>query len=400
VLTRLGFLLLVACATRTVVQNVKAPEAGISIALYARGDTTYGVVDDRRWLTVDGNTILLANIDPGAALASLVIESVVPALHIGQCVRERLPDPVRRDPADAQDARSVFVIRRFGMPVAPPPVPPRPAVEEARFAPLVRCAATAPHGRYLVRILYVTTRLGYRAQHELELAGDRAQLTSRYAIATPPWGERASLALYEGAPGGERAPVEIARGAVTLDGSTAVLATPTRDVRAALRRIYDGAVISGDDTTDITWGHDSVSAVWVWLELAALRLAPGPVHVHLEIAGEGLRDLDIPMAQREQDDAVLRLPLWVDPQLRGTRQRLVDYNDGVMLTERLVLGVANLGDTPREVWIEEHVRRANKRRLDHPWPKKPTLLGDVVRSKVDARPGRIERTGYTLHYSF
>ena len=392
--------LVLACGGRSVVQDVEPTlHAGLAIALYARGETSYGVVDDRRWIDVSSSDVLLANIDPGAALASLVIEPVDRALQIGECVRDRLPDPPAHDTdTTAQDARRALVLRRLGVPPPPPPAP-RPVEVEARFAPLVRCAVSARPGRYLVRILYVTTRIGYRAQHELVLVGDHAQLTSRYAIATPPWGGRAHVVLYDGAPGGERAPLEISRGEVTLDGSTAVLATPTRDVHGALRRIYDGAVLGIDDTTDISWGRDSVAAVWVWLEIAPVSVAPGPVHVHLEV-GEGVRDLDIPTAMRKQDDTVLRLPLWVDSSLRGSRMRFVEYNDGAMLIERLVLGVANLGDVPREVWIEEHVRRANRRKLDHPWPKKPTVAGDIVRSKLEARPGRIERTGYTLQYNF
>ncbi len=137
----------------------------------------------------------------------------------------------------------------------------------------------------------------------------------------------------------------------------------------------------------------------MWLELAKLRLAPGPIHVHLEL--DGVRDLDVPMSARKQlDGDVLRLPLWVDDSLRGSRQRTVELNESGAITERLVLGVANFGDTPREVWIEEHMRAASKRKLDRAWPKKPTAVGDVLRSKLEARPGRIERTGYTLEYEF
>src|SRR5678815_2433070 len=108
--------------------------------------------------------------------------------------------------------------------------------------------------------------------------------------------------------------------------------------------------VTSTDMTDVQWGRDSVQAIWVWLELANARLAPGPVRVHLELPVEGIRDLDVPQPSRKQDDADprLRLPLWVDESLRGSRQRLLEYNDGASIAERYVFSVANLGDSERE----------------------------------------------------
>jgi hypothetical protein len=95
------------------------------------------------------------------------------------------------------------------------------------------------------------------------------------------------------------------------------------------------------------------------------------------------------------------LPLWVDDDLRGMRSRTVEYNDGGTLAERLVFGIGNMGDTAREVIIEEHLRPAAHRKLERAWPGKPAAAaGEILRSKVDAKPGRIARTGYTLEYQF
>lgn len=401
---RLAALVLVgACATRAAPHNVKVPDAGVSIALYALGTTAFGVVDDRRWLEVNGGSIMLANIDPGAALASLVIEPTSAELRIGTCVRDRLPDPppavVRKGPVlPPEPPRRTRENRP--PPQQPPPRPPREQASEPRFAPSVRCDVSAKPGRYLVRIVYVTTRLNYRAQHDVDVTGRGARVTSRFAIATPPWNEHADVVLYDGVPGGERTPTEVVRGAIALDGSTAVLAIPPRDVDGQVRRIYDGAFIGSENPADPMWGQTTTNAIWVALELFALHLAPGPVHVHLELPGEGIRDLDVPAASRKQSESELRLPLWIDEALRGTRVRVVEYNDGAAMTERILLGVANLGDTPREVWIEEHLRAATKRKLERAWPKKPLAVGDVLRSKLDAKPGRIERTGYTMQYEF
>jgi len=392
---RAAFVLLAACASHQTPRNEKTPEAGVSIALYAQDTTAFGVVDDRRWVEVAGDSIMLANVDPGAALASLVIEPSDPALRIGTCVRERLPDPPpKSDPP---------IIRRIEPPRAGVRVRERPAAVvpiEPRFAPAVRCDVSGRPGRYLVRIVYVTSRLAYRAQHDVDINTGGARVTSRFAIATPYWHERADVVVYDGVPGGEHTPSEVVRGSIELDGSTAVLALPTRDAEGHVLRVYDGAVIASEDTTDPAWGKDSTGAIWVSLELKKLRLAPGPVHVHLELPGEGIRESDVSASSRKGTDDELRLPLWIDETLRGTRQRVVEYNDGAALTERVLLGVANLGDTPREVWIEEHLRTASKRKLERAWPKKPIAVGDILRSKLDAKPGRIERTGYTLEYEF
>jgi hypothetical protein len=414
---RLALLALVAaCHSHTTPSNSKPPDAGVSIALYAAGEAGYAVVDDRRWLDIAGTSILLANIDPGAELASLVIEPATAALHVGQCVRERMPDLPAKDPLEeyaelqrqrrAAELRRRIEVRLHTPPLLDPPKAEHPTGED-RFVPVVKCDVTAKPGRYLVRILYVTKALAYRAQHDIEVTSDKhANVTSRFAITTPVWQTRAELVFYDGVPGGERAPREVARGQVSLDGSTSVLNVPTQQVASQLLRVYEGAVVTSTDSTDVQWGRESVQAIWVWLELATVRLAPGPVRVHLDLAGEGIRDLDVPQASRKQDDtaARLRLPLWVDESLRGSRQRLLEYNDGSSLAERYVFSIANVGETVREVFVKEPMRTASRRKLDRAWPKKPTVehtgSQDVLRTKLDVKPGRIERTGYSMAYDF
>src|SRR6478609_6866727 len=84
--------LLAACTAHSTPKNVKPPDAGVSISMYARAEGSgYSVVDDRRWVDIKGSSILLANIDPGADLASLQIEPTTSALRVGSCTRERLP---------------------------------------------------------------------------------------------------------------------------------------------------------------------------------------------------------------------------------------------------------------------------------------------------------------------
>src|SRR5262249_3914349 len=153
--------------------------------------------------------------------------------------------------------------------------------------------------------------------------------------------------------------------------------TPPREVRAALHRIYTGAVIDKDVLqTDEAWAHESTQAVWVWLELPELTLAPGAVRVHVELPAEGLREIEVPAASRAALDHGLRLPLWIDPALVGTRQRAPDFSGSATRVERLLLSVANTGDVAREVWIEEPMRAAHKRRVERAWPARPVAVGD------------------------
>jgi hypothetical protein len=405
--------LLAACHPHAKTVTNKAVEAGVSIAIYERDGAGYSVVDDRRWIDLAGPSVLLANIDPGADLASLVLEPSNPALKIGSCTRDRMPELMSPEgsalEAYARKRAEIEAMDRARLPGAPVPQQPRhqPAGTQAsgRYLPVVRCEMTGAPGRYLVRILYVSTTLHYRAQHEVTMTDPtHATVVSRFAVTTPPWRERADVVLFDGVPGGEHPPEEITRGTIDLDGATAVLSVPARDIKSELRRVFDGAVISGDDTRDANWGRESMQTVWVWLELAALHLAPGPVHVHLDLAAEGVHEIDIAPASRKQLDepgAPLRLPLWVDDDLRGTRNRTLEYNDGNALTERLAISVGNMGETPREVFVEEHLRTAAHRKIERAFPKKPAgAPGEILRSKLQVDPGKVARIGYELDYEF
>jgi hypothetical protein len=92
---------LVGCTPHHAEPPTRIPDAGISIALYDKGGAgvagsganSYGVVDDRRWIEVTGKELVLDHIDPGAALASLAIESLGDHVTIGRCARARIPDP-------------------------------------------------------------------------------------------------------------------------------------------------------------------------------------------------------------------------------------------------------------------------------------------------------------------
>ena len=413
--------LLIACTPHHANAPARVPAAGISIALYDGGaDNAYGVVDDRRWVDVSSGTneLVIEHVDPGADLASLVIEPLGrdAVLQVGECERARLPTIAA---VPTTQRRTMTIIDenisnistahlegrhlRVHQVMTEVQVPP-PEVA-AQLDVTVRCVVTARPGRYLIRILYVAPSLRYRAQHDVDVvAADRARLTTRFAITTPAWHDRADVTIFDGIPGGDQPPRQVARGTALLDGSIAVVAVPAREVPARIRRVYDGAVPTPElPAADAAWNGQSIQNVWVWLELPGVRLAPGPVRVHLDLPAEGVGDVDVAQTARKQDerpDAPLRLPLWTDTALRGGRQRFGDPGDGAALAERVMFSVANLGDTQREVWIEEHVRPARTRRVEGAWPQKPASSGDLLRSKLEIKPHRIERAGYTIAYDF
>lgn len=410
------------CAARQTPHNTAPPDAGISLSLYGDGVDRYGVVDDRRWVDVAGSTILLGNIDPGASLASFVIEPIGATagrpLHIGPCTRDRLPDMPRDELAEyarEQEYRAAERMRRRlrrPLPNVEPTPAPQPRSAGPRFMPIVSCQVRGAPGRHLVRIVYVSSTLTYRGQHDITVVeAKRATIQSRFAIETPPWRERAEVVIYDGIPGRERVPREIARGPITLDGGTGVLLLPAREVTAHVRRIFTGvAVDGGDDDADVDepdislLSAEMLASVWATLELANVQLPPGAIRIHVDLPSEPIeRWIDIPASLRrprpETDKRPLRLPLWIDDTLRISRNRTVIDNDGIRLVEAFTFAVTNSGDTPREVWIEERARSARHRRVERPWPKaKPRATGDVLRTVLDVKPGRTERAGYLLVY--
>ncbi len=412
-----------ACGPRGAPSNAKAPDTGITISLYRSGDESYGVVDDRRWVDVSGSTILLGNIDPGAALASLVIESSNPALRIGPCTRMRLPDDrdLERERAIADERKAVERLRaqreaelnarryrdprlydqRIDVGGSGPSgkitVSPGP-----RFAPIVQCDVAGPPGRQLVRIVYVSTELGYRIQHAIAMRDpSKATIDSRYVFETPSWRERAEIAIFDGLPGGIDPPRELVRGQTTLDGGTSILGGGARDVPARLRRVFAGARVDEPEREDYT----DANSVWVTLEVPNERLSIGPIRVHIELEDED-RWIEVDPKEWEwethDEDGKplneLSIKLWADEELRGTRQRMIVEDDGNRTVEVVALAMTNTGSVAREVWLEERARLAKRRSVERAWPKKPSAKGDLLRNKVVVKPGATERTGYTLVY--
>jgi hypothetical protein len=330
-------------APATTVSNTA--QVGLALSIYG----TRTLVDDRRWLDVAGPVVTLEAVDASAELDSLVVEPTG-ELRVGTCSRDALP------------------------------------TEPARFVPVVRCRITGAPGRYLVRVAYFTTGFRFEPEHDVTItAAGRAVLSSRYTLATPPWHERADVRIFDGAPGST--PRELAHGIVVLDGSIAVLAAPQREIAAELRRIAVAAHDAPDDPSD----HRPVdAAVWTKLALPDTTLAPGTMFVRVALPGEPAREATLRTAGGE-------LALWPEPSLRALRQHELDYVAGSTLAERFTFSIANTGDAPREVSIEQPVRRDRHARLVRAIGK-PALAGHVVRARVVVAPDALAHVAFTVAY--
>jgi hypothetical protein len=410
--------LLVACGGAGAKEPAIAAPEGISIAIYTSAEKSYGVVDDRRYIEVAGETVLLDRIDPAAALQSLVIEPLgADAIRVVSCVRERIDETADglASLAGARDERPKRIIvlhdphdfssaDRFHFEDTKqmePAVLPGASV----LSPLVRCRVKAREGKHLVRVMHVSSNLTFQTQHELTMTtADRVTIATRFAIVTPRWRERAQVTLFEGAPGELVPPRELARGPMVLDGSVAILGGEPREYAARLRSIYEGVKLDDPDDdikpNDIVWGRASRRHVWTWIELAdAVTLPAGAVHAHVELAGIA-RDVRIDAELRGSTGNLPRWPLWIDDELIGTRSRLIDSADGVAIVDNVTLAVSNMGKEPREVWVEERLRPSKRRTLAHSWPAPPQLGKDRARAKVTIAPGKTERLGFKIAYEF
>lgn len=413
---RYCLLVLAACSgSPRVREPAITPAQGIAIAIYSNGERAYGVVDDRREIEVAGDTVFLDRIDPAAALQSLVIEPLgAEPIRVRSCVRERVDDSAealaKLAAARSERPRRVIVVgdvhaaERFHFEdtkAMEPAILPPPSV----LSPIVRCRVDARRGKHFVRVLHVTSSLAFTSQHDVQLTvPDAAAVTTRFSIVTPPWqGARAAVTLFEGVPGDQTPPRELARASVVLDGSTAIVALPTRSIPARLRYVYDGIKLDDSDDikpSDIVWGRESRQQVWLWLELADAKLARGAVRAHVALPDAPARDVAIAAELRQNTADHARYPLWIDDDLLGTRRRIIERADGATITDRISLTIANRGTTAREVWIEERLRASKRRTIAQSWPARPQFSKDRARTKLVLAPGTTERLGFTIDYEF
>ena len=385
-------------------------DEAIAILLYDHdGEPRYAVIEDRRWLDVTGPQLAIDRIDPAAQLASLTVEPLTAPIAIGTCVRDRLPvlpPPTLRTPVAPASASDAFDTGE--VPVVPPPPSDKPT--GPAYPAVLHCDVHAAPGRYLVRVRYVVPGLGFRAVHDLTVsAADRATVRSQYTFATPAWQRAAEVRLFDHVPGSDAAAHEIARRTLQLDGTTAVIATPPRDLPARLRWIYAGAAEVTDDAAETSprearWHRASQTAIWLWLELAAPPdghappLALGVVHAKVAIDAAWAHAIDVPAAAiRPLATGGVRFPLWSDPQLQGDRSRRSHQTRSAML-DQFQISLSNTSGAEREVWFEEDLRPFPRHVVSQSTAVPPAITGDRLRLPITVGAGKLERTRFEIEY--
>jgi hypothetical protein len=383
-------------------------DEAIAILLYDHdGEPRYAVVEDRRWLDVTGPELAIDRVDPAAQLASLTVEPLGAPLAIGACVRDRLPvlpAPALRTPAAPASPSDAFDTGEVPI-VAPPPDKPSDKPTGPTYPAVLHCAVRAAPGRYLVRVRYVVPGLGFRAVHDLTItAADHATVRSQYTFATPAWQRAAEIRLFDHVPGSDAAAHEIARRTTQLDGTTAVIATPPRDLPARLRWVYAGAAAVTDDAAETSprearWHRPSQTAIWLWLELTgAPPLALGVVHARVAIDAAWAHAVDVPAAAiRPLAAGGVRFPLWSDPQLQGDRSRRSHQTRSAML-DQFQISLSNTSGAAREVWFEEDLRPFPRHVVSHSTAQPPAITGDRLRLPITVGAGKLERTRFEIEY--
>ncbi len=331
---------------------------GLAIACFQPAiGTGYAVVDDRRELVVDrDHRVTVVGLAPDVSLASLAFEG----LPIGACTRDGLGHDI---------------------------------------APIVTCTTPASPGRHLVRLLYTSAQFAVRTLHEVAVTADATAiattLRSQYAIATPIWQRRASIVVYDGAPGLATPAREVARGEASLDGSVAILGAPARAVTARLVRVYEGAIHDATTPPSVVegWAAESQDAVWVWLELET-TLSHGPVFARVIEDGE-VHEIDVTSEGRHDGARVLRLPLWIDRDLRGGRTRTARST----MVDHITMSLTNVGPVARDVWFEEPLRPHKVRKIEDAEALVTVVGTTAVRVKRRVEAGDADRAWFTIRYA-
>lgn len=374
--------------------TVATPAEGTSLAIYrVDARTAFAVIDDRRMVTVTGGSVLLDRIDPAARLPSLVLEPLDgKPFAVTACARERTD----HTPAALEH------LARARPPIRPDaPDPELPVPPAGVLSPVVRCAVHAPPGQHFIRVVHVAPITGFHAHHEIAFAGDHATMASQYSFVTPGWsGRRAALTMFDGPPGRETPPRELARGAIVLDGAAAVFANAERRVPARVRVIYDGAVRDPETAaTHPAWGRETRRTVHAVLELEDVEVPTGVIDVRIALPDQPTREVVVPANEREVVGRTLRLGLWVDEALHGARRTTVTSDqrpNGKALRQRFQISVSNRSEHPREIWIEERLRPLKREIVDP--PPGQTVIDHVARLKVTLPPGGTHEIDFSVIY--
>ncbi|MGE0871198.1 MAG: hypothetical protein AB7P03_21720 [Kofleriaceae bacterium] len=356
-----------ACGARTAPVFEHDRSARVSVALYHADARSIALVEDQRWVTIDGPAIVLDHLDPKLSLSSLTITPVAGGdLSVGSCHRDRI-----------DDARATRAFDETGRREEPPPL----------ASSAIQCAVTGPRGRRLIRITYTSAALSLDVSHHLKVVEPgRAEVVTKLAVPTLALARTGQLVVFRGVPGGERSPVEVVRGAIVFDGSTAILTSSPHAISAVEKWIVDPEL---RPRSGIRPGVPDLP-VKVWLELEA-EVIPGPMTMVMGAAGERTIGVDAMTTSSGR----IRIPLRVDATLQAQRRVAPSFaKSGPELV--YTFAITNKGDRPREVWVEESLPASEARRLAGGWPTKPRVEGDKVMVKVVVPASGVERAGFRL----
>lgn len=273
----------------------------------------------------------------------------------------------------------------------------------------LRCEVEGGTGRRQLRLVYTSWSFAWSARYHLRLAADgearggAAAMTPRFAIVAPRVARPRPVAvtLVAGLPGdGTLAPAQVWSGTVTLDGDVEVAGAPTTR-SASVGWVYRGLDPAGarDERHDLS--HTLVTEE---LELAPTATdVPGPVEIE-RADGARVRSALPPIGEPDGRGVrpALRLVLATSAELVGYRRWRFLASDGAGAIDELVYSVANRGDAPARVRIEEPLRgRSAAIRFAAPegqgevdrqrfWREVTVAPGGVVRGAVVLAYGRVD----------
>ncbi len=285
-------------------------------------------------------------------------------------------------------------------------------VSGAPAATALRCAVHAARpGRHLVRLSYATTDVSWRASYRIVLPGagaeagvDAVAVVPQLEIHAPGFPARrtARVRLIAGLPDDDEPSVEAWAGEVTVGGGVVAVRGPSSRRRARVDRVYRGAIADDDESPrSLEWR--TASAGTVWRELAFERLptdVPGILRVGVadDDGVAGWIDGTVPAAN-DGDPPVVRLPLWIEPDLVGFRRKSGRDLDGTGVIDEVVFSVANRGDRPVTVRVEEKLRGLVRPRVVFERPAGVgTLRRDRWATTLELAPGAVGQGVVVFEY--
>lgn len=282
-------------------------------------------------------------------------------------------------------------------------------VEGVTGSPTLRCRVRARRpGRHLVRTAYASAGFDWSASYRTTLPPgdgpiDAIAVTTRYAISAPaPASARpATVELIAGLPGDSEAPVSVWTGPASIGGGEVVVIGAPVEREARLGWVYRGALSAPDDDDSSDYWHLSSHGL-VWLELALAPRpsdVPGPLDVVIDAAAARVVRAELPAADLAHP-AAIRIPITASSTLVGFRRKRQLVHDASAIADEILYSVANRGDRPVTVTIEEELRGYQGAQLRHQRPEGAgELRRDRFRRVVEIAAGGIAQGAFVVQYS-